>query len=123
MKALTVEEVDKMMKQYFNEPEIRVIKDTIIHGSWGDADMSFPDGKTEFVYAYITNRAHNGGNFTGREVTQLFNRIHRKIYKKGNEIPFMMHERNWWGAGTGSIIAFNFGGNHISKIERQWAEA
>lgn len=86
----------------------QLLKDTIIYGSWGDADYEFIDdnGKviTLSMYGYFTNDAKLAGNFKGRQISAMFRSIYRKLCPQGGIGKYISHCSDWWGDGTGDML-------------------
>ena len=61
MEDLFLSEVSKL-----NENQQILLKDTILHGEWGDCDMEFldenGDTETDSCYGFITNDAKEDGS-------------------------------------------------------------
>ena len=108
--------------------EKQLLADTIIHGSWGNCDMTFINDDGEEVNAdcwgYITNHAKDGGHFSGRKVSSMFRSIYRKIetigWHKGTGAgEITCHYNNWWGDGSGDVIFIRA---PFCDEAEQWAE-
>lgn len=99
----TLQDMDALMSQHFTETEIQVIKDTIRHGAWGNADFWFPQCGNRCVWGYVTDYTHKGGRFNGKQLSGIYSGIAKKI----KNVPFMFHERDYWGNNSGSMLAVN----------------
>ena len=68
-KDATIKEVEEIVSVLTEEQRL-LLKDTIRHGAWGDADSTFlsEDGvcETDFMFGYCTNDAKKGGAFHGQ---------------------------------------------------------
>lgn len=85
----------------------QLLKDTINYGFWGDCDYEFLDenGNQETVSCngYCTNDAKRGGHFSGRQISNMFRSIYRKLCptRLGRVIS---HCSDWWGDGSGDML-------------------
>lgn len=81
---VTVQQV-KDIVSVLTQDEQQLLKDTIIHGAWGDSDMEFLDenGNIETVsmYGYCTNDAVKAGNFNNKRHEKM-NRYERSAYDR-----------------------------------------
>lgn len=108
MKA-TIEQVKEIVSVLTNE-EQQLIKDTIIHGGWGDFQVSFisenGEIETDWCYVYCTNDAHKAGNFKGRIVATMFRSIYKKMCSNNNNQVgrYISHCNDWWGDGSGDML-------------------
>ena len=106
------------------EEQRLLLKDTIRHGAWGDADSTFlsEDGvcETDFMFGYCTNDAKKGGHFTGRAVSAMFRAIYRRLCpaKRNMVGRFVSHCRDWWGDGSGDMLFIR--ASHRKAFE-EWA--
>lgn len=113
MKA-TIEQVKKIVSVLTVEQQ-QVLKDAIIHGSWGDSDYEFLDEKgdveTDSMYGYCTNDAKMGGHFSGRKVSGLFRSIYNKLCAHDNHQigRYLSHCSDWWGDGSGDMLFIRSG--------------
>lgn len=87
--------------------QVQLIKDTIYHGYWGDADMDYANG-TKMSEVFITNDAHLGGHFSGRKVSGMFRAIYKELGILGKAGIDIMQIHDWWDDGSGDIIALAF---------------
>lgn len=95
--------ISQVFARYFNENEIQAIKDCIIYGSWGDAEVRFGnDEEDAFGFGYCTNDTKKGGHFVGRQISAIWSSISKKIEK--NHLNWMVHFPDWWGNGTGDML-------------------
>ena len=101
--------------------EQQLLKDTIIHGSWGDGAYEFLDENgneaTFNMYGYYTNDAKSGGHFSGRQVSQMFRSIYKKMCPKTIG-EFISHCTDWWDDGSGDMLFVK--GDYVDEIEK-WA--
>lgn len=92
------------------DDEKTLLKDTILHGSWGSAEYDFAeeDGSisTKPMYGYCTNDAVLGGHFSGRIVSQMFRSIYKKMcgYYKNQIGNVISHCHDWWEDGSGDML-------------------
>lgn len=92
------------------ENEKQLLKDTIRYGAWGDCDQEFLSDKKEVYtarcYGYCTNDAKCGGHFKGREISNMFRSIYRKLcpFNKNKIGEYISHCRDWWGDGSGDML-------------------
>lgn len=111
---ITIEEVKKEVSVLTSD-EQQLLKDTIIKGSWGDAEYDFltsptkvGNGNYEIVpmTGYCTNDAQRAGHFSGRKVSAMFRSIYRKMCPdNGNRIGHIIsHCNDWWGDGSGDML-------------------
>lgn len=100
--------INSVLKGIFNEKELQAIKDTILYGAWGDTDIEFSEGIFP-AWGFCTNDCSQGGHFKGREVTNVWKSISRKIAKT-EASKFMKHANDWWGDGTGDMVFFRTDG-------------
>ena len=84
----------KEISQYFNEFQIQALKDVILYGGWGDADVEFNDGTTCMAYGFCTNDTSKGDHFKGREVTKVWSEI-AKVIKNTDAGKFMAHKNDY----------------------------
>ena len=113
----------KEISQYFNEFQIQALKDVILYGGWGDADVEFNDGTTCMAYGFCTNDTSKGDHFKGREVTKVWSEI-AKVIKNTDAGKFMAHKNDYWGDGSGDMVFIRlndfFNGGYDSFVE--WAK-
>ena len=113
MKA-TIKQVEEIVSVLTAEQQ-QLLKDTINHGCWGDAEYEFLDenGEAETVgmVGYCTNEAKLAGNFTGRKISAMFRAIYKKLCTEHhNQIGrFISHCRDWWGDGSGDMLFIRSG--------------
>lgn len=100
--------LNSVLKGIFNEKELQAIKDTILYGAWGDTDIEF-DGEISTAWGFCTNDCSKGGHFKGREVTNIWKSISRKI-SKTEALKFMKHANDWWCDGSGDMVFFRTDG-------------
>lgn len=93
------------------DDEKQLLKDTIRYGEWGDCDQEFLSDKKEVYtapcYGYCTNDAKCGGHFKGREISNMFRSIYRKLctYNSKHQIgEYISHCNDWWGDGSGDML-------------------
>lgn len=105
-----MENIEKILSP-LTDDEKTLLKDTILHGSWGDADYEFAekDGSTstKSMYGYCTNDAVLGGHFSGRIVSQMFRSICKKMCGLGakkNIGEVISHCHDWWEDGSGDML-------------------
>ena len=102
----TVEDIVSVL----TDEQKQLLKDTIIHGCWGDADYEFLDEKGEIetahMYGYCTNDAKLAGNFSGRRVSAMFRSMYKKLCPVHyNQIGRVIsHCNDWWGDGSGDML-------------------
>ena len=124
MKA-TIQQVEEIVSVLTAEQQ-QLLKDTINHGSWGDADYEFLDAngniETDRMYGYCTNDAKLAGNFSGRKVSAMFRAIYKQLCPAHkNQIGrYISHCRDWWGDGTGDTLFIRTG--YYQTFE-EWAQA
>lgn len=95
--------LSQVFARYFSENEIQAIKDCVLHGSWGDAEVRFGnDTEDAFGFGYCTNETKRGGHFVGRQVSAIWSSISKKISKNG--LRWMVHFNDWWGDGSGDML-------------------
>lgn len=118
----TVEEVVSVL----TDEQKQLLKDTIIHGVWGDSEYEFlnDDGETETVsmYGYCTNDAKLAGNFSGRTISAMFRSMYRKLCPAHyNQIGrYISHCNDWWGDGNGDMLFIR--SEFVNKFE-EWARS
>lgn len=100
--------------------QVQLIKDTIRHGWWGDADMDYANG-TKMSDVFITNDAHLGGHFSGRKVSGMFRAIYKKLGILGKAGDDIMQIHDWWGDGSGNIIALYIDSNEEFDKLTEWS--
>lgn len=83
---------------------IQLIKDVIRYGYWGDADFTF-NGETKMGDGYITNDAKRGGHFSGKQISGIMSGVAKAA--KTHQCSFMASYTDWWGDGTGDVLAFS----------------
>lgn len=83
---------------------IQLIKDVIRYGYWGDSDFTF-NGKTKMGNGYITNDAKRGGHFSGKQISGIMSGVAKAA--KTHQCSFMASYTDWWGDGTGDVLAFS----------------
>lgn len=100
----------------------QLLADTIIHGEWGDCEMTFLDenGKDEdaLCTGYCTNDAKNGGHFSGRKVSTMFRSIYNKVELQPGTGEIICHCNDWWGDGSGDMMFIR---EPYDAEARQWA--
>lgn len=105
---MTAQEVINTFETILTPDEQQLLKDTIIHGSWGDCDMEFQNENCEVetvsAWGYCTNDAHRGGHFKGRIVSTMFCSIYRKLCPNKGMGQYMAQCHDWWGDGTGDML-------------------
>jgi hypothetical protein len=117
------------MVSVLTDDEQQLLKDTIKHGCWGDAEYEFlkspneaDDRSVETVYmtGYCTNDAKLGGHFEGRKVSSMFRSIYRKMCPEfHNKIGYAIsHCNDWWGDGSGDMLFIRIG---FDKAFETWA--
>lgn len=119
--------ISQVFGRYFTENEIQVIKDAVLYGGWGDAEVRFGnDAEDSFGFGYCTNDAKKGGHFAGRQISGLFSSISKKIEKFG--INWMAHFTDWWGDGTGDMLFIrcrqnddDHSGSALYQLVEEWA--
>lgn len=123
MKA-TVEQVKEIVSVLTTEQQ-QLLKDTINHGGWGDADMEFLDAngnlETDGMFGYCTNDAKRAGNFSGRKISAMFRSIYTKLCPAHNHRVgrYVSHCNDWWGDGTGDMLFIRH--SHYQAFE-EWAK-
>lgn len=115
--------------EVLSEEQKQLLCDTILHGSWGDAEGEFAneDGDgvvTEWSYVYVTNVMPNSNpNFKGRKRSAMF----RSMYKKVETMRFSSHSgagqiiahcTDWWGDGSGDVMFIR---RPFDEEAEQWA--
>jgi hypothetical protein len=83
---------------------IQLIKDVIRYGYWGDSDFTF-NGETKMGNGYITNDAKRGGHFSGKQISGIMSGVAKAA--KTHQCSFMVSMSDWWGDGTGDVLAFS----------------
>lgn len=83
---------------------IQLIKDVIIYGFWGDSDISF-NCEMKMSNVYITNDGARGKHFPKKQISGIMSGVAKAIKKYG--CSFMTSESDWWGNGSGSVLAFD----------------
>lgn len=121
----TVEEIVSVL----TEEQKQVLKDTILHGYWGDCNMEFlkenSSDEEECVLCdgYCTNDAKLAGNFQGRKIAGLFRGIYNRMcprkYGKSSLGEVICHCSNWWGDGTGDMLFIR---SEYSQAFEEWAK-
>ena len=110
------------VEKFFNAEQQQAIKDAILYGEWGDADIEFSTGCYN-AYGFITNETDKGGHFKGREVTKIWSQIAR-IIKSTEAAEFMSHRHDYWADGSGDAVFIRlegfFKGGYDSFVE--WAK-
>ena len=110
-----------------NIAEQLILKDAIIYGSWGDAEVNFKDGDA-FGFGYCTNDAARAGHFTGRQRSALFRSVYRKLGILGqgcgsNENFYYCND--WWGDGSGDMFFIrgrkDADGKRLYEVFEEWA--
>lgn len=102
----------------------QLMKDTINEGRWGDCDMEFlEDGRyvTDRCWGYITNKAKNAGNFSGRKVSSMFRSIYKRLGILGNgsgENEYFCYVNDWWEDGSGDVF---FVRQYLVDAIEEWA--
>lgn len=93
------------------ENEKQLLKDAIRYGAWGDCEQEFLSDKKEvysaLCYGYCTNYAKCGGHFKGREISNMFRSIYRKLctYNSKHQIgEYISHCNDWWEDGSGDML-------------------
>lgn len=90
--------------------EKQLLKDTIRYGAWGDCEQEFLSEQKQVCtvpcYGYCTNDAKSGGHFKGREISNMFRSIYRKLCPHNrNQIgEYISHCNDWWGDGSGDML-------------------
>lgn len=111
---VTVQQV-KDIVSVLTQDEQQLLKDTIIHGAWGDSDMEFLDenGNIETVsmYGYCTNDAVKAGNYKGRIASVMFKSIYKKMCPENHNQTgrYISHCNDWWGDGSGDMLFIRTG--------------
>lgn len=98
---------------------IQLIKDVIRYGYWGDADFTF-NGETKMGDGYITNDAKRGGHFLGKQISGIMSGVAKAT--KTHQCSFMASYTDWWGDGTGDVLAFSTDFASSDELEA-WAQA
>ena len=98
---------------------IQLIKDVIIHGFWGDSDFSF-NCETKMSNVYITNDGARGKHFPRKQISGIMSGVAKAIKKYG--CSFMASESDWWGDGSGSVLAFDIDFASYDEL-KAWAQA
>lgn len=104
--------------------EQQLLKDTIIYGSWGDADMEFLDKdgniETDSMFGYCTNDAKIGGHFSGRKISAMFRSMYKKLCPvNNNQIGrYISHCSDWWWDGSGDMLFIRY--EYVDAFEK-WA--
>lgn len=83
---------------------IQLIKDVIRYGYWGDSDFTF-NGETKMGNGFITNDAKRGGHFSGKQISGIMSGVAKAA--KTHQCSFMASCTDWWGDGTGDVLAFS----------------
>lgn len=121
---VTIQQVEEIVSVLTPDQQ-QLLKDTIRHGAWGDADYDFLDENGEFetvmMFGYCTNDAKNAGHFSGRTVSAMFRAIYRKLCPAHhNQIGrYISHCNDWWGDGTGDMLFIRTG---YYQVFEQWAK-
>ena len=102
-----IEEITASLTQ----DEKTVLKDTLIHGEWGDCDYDFLYGsgnieETVQAIGFCTNDAKDGCHFSGKQVSALFRSIYKKMCPafKNTLGQYLSHAHDWWGDGSGDML-------------------
>ena len=116
-----MKEIDLILEK-LTKDEKQLLKDTINHGFWGDTEEEFLDEKgereTTWCYGYCTNDAKNGGHFSGRKISGLFNSMFKKLCK--NQIGEIISNcPDWWGDGSGDMMFIRL--DYVKAFE-DWAK-
>lgn len=98
---------------------MQLIKDVIIHGFWGDSDFSF-NCETKMSNVYITNDGARGKHFPRKQISGIMSGVAKAIKKYG--CSFMASESDWWGDGSGSVLAFDIDFASYDEL-KAWAQA
>lgn len=97
---------------------IQLIKDVIIHGFWGDSDISF-NCEMKMSNVYITNDGARGKHFPKKQISGIMSGVAKAIKKYG--CSFMTSESDWWGNGSGSVLAFDIDFASSDELDA-WAQ-
>lgn len=97
---------------------IQLIKDVIRYGYWGDSDFTF-NGETKMGDGYITNDAKRGGHFSGKQISGIMSGVAKAA--KTHQCSFMVSMSDWWGDGTGDVLAFSTDFASSDELEA-WAQ-
>lgn len=106
---VTIKQIEEIVS-VLTEDQQQLLKDTIIHGSWGDDENEFINEKGEIetfnMMAYCTNDAKEAGNFSGRRISAMFRSIYKKLCPENhNQIGrYISHCNDWWGDGSGDML-------------------
>ncbi len=120
---VTIKQVEEIVSVLTAE-EQQLLKDTIIHGGWGDSVMEFLDenGEVETVgmYGYCTNDAKAAKHFSGHKVSTMFRSIYKKLCPENhNQIGrYISHCNDWWCDGSGDMLFIRTG--YYTAFE-EWA--
>jgi hypothetical protein len=107
----------QILESLFNEKQLNIIKATVKHGYWGDADVDLPDGRYFHGDGYLTCEAKKGiADLTNRQIAGVFSGI-TKILKKNN-IEFVKHAPDYWGDGHTSDGMLFFDASISDEIEK-----
>ena len=125
---ITIEDVKRQVS-VLNADEQQVLKDTLLHGCWGDSEFEFlcDDRKdchlieTVSMMGYCTNEAHKGGHYKGRVLSNLFRSIYRKMCPlDGHQLGYVLsHCNDWWGDGSGDMLFIR---HDWHEAFEQWAK-
>ena len=97
---------------------IQLIKDVIIYGFWGDSDISF-NCEMKMSNVYITNDGARGKHFPKKQISEIMSGVAKAIKKYG--CSFMTSESDWWGNGSGSVLAFDIDFASSDELDA-WAQ-
>lgn len=122
----TLEEMMKVIEivSVLTPDEQQLLKDTIIHGIWGDSESEFLTEENEIetvpMYGYCTNDAKKAGNFSGRKVSAMFRSIYKKLCTQHhNQIGrYISHCNDWWGDGSGDMLFIR---STVTDAFEEWA--
>lgn len=123
MENVTIKQVEDIVS-VLTEEQQQLLKDTIIHGKWGDADMEFLDKdgniETDSMSGYCTNDAKNAGHFNGRKISAMFRSMYKKLCPVNNNQvgKYISHCNDWWGDGSGDMLFIR--GEYVEAFE-EWS--
>ncbi len=109
MEKVTIKQVEDIVS-VLTEEQQQLLKDTIIHGFWGDSETRFLNENGEIVEdsmnAYCTNDAKKAGHFNGRKISAMFRSMYKKLCPVNNNQvgEYISHCNDWWGDGSGDML-------------------
>lgn len=118
---MKAKEFIELFESSLNGEQVQLIKDTILYGYWGEADMDYANG-TKMSDVFITDDAHLGGHFSGRKISGMFRAIYKELGILGNAGVDIMQIHDWWGDGSGNVISLHLdSGDEFDKL-KEWSK-